>query len=292
MPELPEVETTRKGIERLALGQALLSMTVRERRLRWPISNALPQAIANTTLAKCERRGKYLLLGFDPAGTLLVHLGMSGSIRAVPANALWLTHDHVQWVFSGGICLRYNDPRRFGSIMWHPTEAGDAQSHPLLSKLGIEPFDSAFDPDYLLAGLRGKKMSIKQLLLAGHVVVGVGNIYASESLFRARIHPAQPAADVTRAQAIRLVAAIVQTLTDALASGGSTLRDYVDATGEPGAYFELYAAVYEKNGQPCRVCDTKIKRIVQGQRATYFCPRCQRPRRSTAKLKRSAPCLD
>jgi len=176
--------------------------------------------------------------------------------------------------------------------MWHPTEAGDAQSHPLLSKLGIEPFDSAFDPDYLLAGLKGKKMSIKQLLLAGHVVVGVGNIYASESLFRARIHPAQSAADVTRAQAVRLVAAIVQTLTDALASGGSTLRDYVDATGEPGAYFELYAAVYEKNGQPCRVCDTKIKRIVQGQRATYFCPRCQRPRRSTAKLKRSAPCLD
>lgn len=291
MPELPEVETTRRGIERLALGQPLLDMIIRERRLRWPISALLPHAITQTTLVQCNRRGKYLLMGFAPAGTLLVHLGMSGSIRAVPAASLWLAHDHVQWVFADGTCLRYNDPRRFGSIIWHPTQAGDATQHPLLSKLGIEPFDAAFDPDFLLAGLKGKTLAIKQALLAGHVVVGVGNIYASESLFRARIHPAQPAGELTRPQAQRLVKAIVQTLHDALDSGGSTLRDYVNATGEPGAYFTLHAAVYEKQGQPCRTCDSKIKRIVQGQRATYFCPRCQRARKPTVSLKQSTAAI-
>jgi len=286
MPELPEVETTRRGIERLALGQPLLEMTIRERRLRWPISSSLPTALAQTSLVECLRRGKYLLMRFDPAGTLLVHLGMSGSIRAVAPDSIWLAHDHVQWIFKGGACLRYHDPRRFGSIVWHPDEAGDAAQHPLLSRLGIEPFDPAFTSAYLLSGLKGKKMAIKQALLAGHVVVGVGNIYASESLFRARIHPAQPAGEITSAQAQRLVTAIGQTLTDALDSGGSTLRDYVDASGEPGAYFTLHAAVYEKKDQPCRVCDSKIQRIVQGQRATYFCPRCQRARKPSTRLKR------
>lgn len=285
MPELPEVETTRRGIVRLAQAQPLVEMTIRERRLRWPVSPALPDALAKTTLADCHRRGKYLLMCFDPQGTLLVHLGMSGSIRAVPADSLWRTHDHVQWRFANGACLRYHDPRRFGAIIWHPANMGNATDHPRLARLGVEPFDAAFTVDQLLAGLKGKRITIKQALLAGHIVVGVGNIYASESLFRARIHPQQAAADVSRQQAQRLVSAIQETLTNALESGGSTLRDYVNSSGEPGAYFTLHAAVYEKKDQPCLVCDRKIRRIVQGQRATYFCPGCQRLRKPAAPRK-------
>jgi len=281
MPELPEVETTRRGIVSLAQEQPLIEVTIRERRLRWPIAPTLPTALAKTTLADCQRRGKYLLMRFDPEGTLLVHLGMSGSIRAVPADSLWRTHDHVQWRFANGACLRYHDPRRFGAIIWHPKVLGNAMDHPLLARLGVEPFDTAFTADQLLAGLQGKKVAIKQALLAGHIVVGVGNIYASESLFRARIHPQQAAGEISRPQAQRLVVAIRETLTDALNSGGSTLRDYVNSSGEPGAYFTLHAAVYEKKDQPCQLCTRKIRRIVQGQRATYFCPGCQRLRKPT-----------
>jgi len=279
MPELPEVETTRRGIQSLAAGRVLRQMIVRERRLRWPIPPEIPGEIIGARLQACERRGKYLLLRFEALGTLIVHLGMSGSVRAVPGNALWETHDHVQWEFEGGGCLRYNDPRRFGCILWHRLAQGEVEQHPLLASLGIEPFDEAFTTEHLIAGFKGKKIAIKQALLAGRVVVGVGNIYASESLYRARIHPELPAARLTRPQAQRLVGAIRETLSDALDSGGSTLRNYVNASGEPGAYFTLHAAVYEKDGQPCRVCASKIRRIVQGQRATYFCPRCQRFKR-------------
>jgi len=279
MPELPEVETTRRGIVSMAQAQPLVEMTVRERRLRWPIAPTLPSALAETTLVDCHRRGKYLLMRFDPAGTLLVHLGMSGSIRTVPVDSLWRAHDHVQWHFANGTCLRYHDPRRFGAIIWHPAAAGQATEHPLLARLGVEPFDAAFTVDHLLAGLKGKKVAIKQALLAGHIVVGVGNIYASESLFRARVHPQQAAGEVSKPQAARLVVAIRETLTDALDSGGSTLRDYVNSSGEPGAYFTLHAAVYEKQDKPCPVCERKIRRVVQGQRATYFCPGCQRLRK-------------
>lgn len=285
MPELPEVETTRRGIQSLAAGKILRHMIVRERRLRWPIAPEIPNAVINARLQTCERRGKYLLLRFEALGTLIVHLGMSGSVRAVPGNSLWQTHDHVQWEFEGGGCLRYNDPRRFGCIIWHKLTQGDVNEHPLLASLGVEPFDGVFTADHLIAGFKGKKMAIKQALLAGRVVVGVGNIYASESLYRARIHPEMPAAELTSAQAHRLVDAIRETLSDALDSGGSTLRNYVNATGEPGAYFTLHAAVYEKEGQPCRTCGGLIRRIVQGQRATYFCPRCQRLKRKTSRTK-------
>lgn len=276
MPELPEVETTRRGIEQAAVGRKLIAMPVRQRRLRWPIGAELPNCVLRQTLSSCDRRGKYLLMNFDKTGTIIVHLGMSGSIRSCAADSLWQTHDHLQWEFEGGHCLRYHDPRRFGAVMWHPKGAGPLLEHPRLADLGVEPLSKAFTVAHLLEGVRGKSQSIKQTLLAGQIVVGVGNIYASESLYRAKIHPELPAGQLSRAQAARLVPAIIETLNNALDSGGSTLRDYVNATGEPGAYFELHAAVYERQGQPCPRCTSKIKRIVQGQRATYFCPRCQR----------------
>lgn len=274
MPELPEVETTRRGIDAVATGLTLLRMVIHESRMRWPIPSELPGLIAGQTLRACRRRGKYILMEFD-TGVVLIHLGMSGSLRSVMQGELLRKHDHVEWLFEN-VTLRLHDPRRFGSVLWHPHTDGCAEQHPLLHKLGIEPFDPAFHAKYLHDGLAGRSMSIKQALLAGDIVVGAGNIYASESLFRSRIHPKTKASRVSMARCERLVQAIRATLTDALESGGSTLRDYVNATGEPGAYFALHAAVYERAGQPCKVCSTPIKRIVQGQRATYFCPSCQK----------------
>ena len=274
MPELPEVETTRRGIDAIATGQRLARMVVHESRMRWPIPADLPSRVEGQIVRACRRRGKYLLIEFD-AGTLLVHLGRSGSVRSVTTGSLLRKHDHVEWQF-GHVTLRLHDPRRFGAVLWHSRENGPVEEHPLLRGLGIEPFDPKFDARYLHEGLAGRKTPVKQALLAGDVVVGVGNIYASESLFRAGIHPRAAAGRISLTRCARLVEAICQTLSDALASGGSTLRDYVGADNEPGAYFDLHAAVYERDGQPCRTCGTAIRRIVQGQRATYYCPRCQR----------------
>jgi formamidopyrimidine-DNA glycosylase len=181
----------------------------------------------------------------------------------------------VEWVFEHAI-LRLHDPRRFGAVLWHATDDGPIEFHPLLAKLGIEPFDARFGAEWLRDQFRGRSAPIKQVLLAGEAVVGVGNIYASESLFRARINPRTPAGKLSLARCARLAQAIRETLADALESGGSTLRDYVGAGGEPGSYFTIHAAVYERAGQPCRTCGTPIKRFVQGQRATYYCPSCQR----------------
>ena len=284
MPELPEVETTRAGIESAALGQTLLAMRIRQRQLRWPVPDSLPSAVTGHALVTVARRGKYLLLGFEP-GYVIVHLGMSGSIRSVDPDALWRTHDHVEWLFDQNRVLRLHDPRRFGAILWHAKEHGPLLSHPLLDRLGVEPLSEAFTPQTLMQGVKNRRVSIKQALLAGHIVVGVGNIYASESLFRSRIHPEMPACELTPTQARRLHASIIQTLQDALQSGGSTLRDYVNATGEPGSYFTIHAAVYERESEPCKQCTTPIRRIVQSQRATYFCPKCQR-------LRRKAPSRD
>ncbi len=274
MPELPEVETTRRGIDAIATGHTLTNMVIHESRMRWPITPELPVYLRGQVLRACARRGKYLLLEFDP-GTVLVHLGMSGSLRSVLQGELLRRHDHVEWHFDN-TTLRLHDPRRFGSVLWHPREQGPVALHPLLHKLGIEPFDPAFDAHWLHDGLKGRSMAIKQALLAGDIVVGAGNIYASESLFRARIHPKTRSSRVSLQRCARLVQAIRATLNDALDSGGSTLRDYVNATGEPGAYFTLHAAVYERSGEPCRACGTLIKRFMQGQRATYFCPSCQK----------------
>ena len=274
MPELPEVETTRRGIDAVATGHVLERMVVHEWRMRWPIPKDLPDLVAGQAVRACKRRGKYLLIEFDH-GTQLIHLGMSGSLRSVQHGELLRKHDHVEWQF-GHVVLRLHDPRRFGSVLWHPKSEGPVEQHPLLKKLGVEPFDPAFDAAWLKRGLSGRHVSIKQALLSGEIVVGAGNIYASESLFRARIHPKTQASRISLTRCERLVQALRGTLSDALDSGGSTLRDYVNATGEAGAYFTLHAAVYERDGTPCRVCTTPIKRIVQGQRATYFCPDCQK----------------
>ncbi|MDQ8032496.1 DNA-formamidopyrimidine glycosylase [Bordetella genomosp. 1] len=274
MPELPEVETTRRGIDAVITGQTLRHLVVREPRMRWPVPPELPALLTDRVVLECARRGKYLLLRFEH-GIQLVHLGMSGSLRRVPLDEAPRKHDHVDWVFDHAI-LRLHDPRRFGAVLWHPAQDGPIEAHPLLTSLGIEPFDPRFDGKWLHDQFRGRAMAVKQALLAGSAVVGVGNIYASESLFRAGIDPRLAAGKVSRPRCDKLAAAIRATLTDALDSGGSTLRDYVGASGEPGAYFTIHAAVYERAGQPCRVCGTPIRRIVQGQRATYFCPVCQR----------------
>jgi len=274
MPELPEVETTRRGIDAVITGQTLRRLVVREARMRWPIPAELPALLSDRAVLECSRRGKYLLLRFEH-GTQIVHLGMSGSLRSVPAGEAPRKHDHVDWVFDHAT-LRLHDPRRFGAVLWHPDSAGPVAAHPLLARLGIEPFDPRFDGAWLHSQFRGRSVAVKQALLAGDAVVGVGNIYASESLFRAGIDPRTPARRVSAARCQRLADMVRATLADALASGGSTLRDYVGASGQPGSYFEIHAAVYERAGLPCRVCATPIRRLVQGQRATYYCPTCQR----------------
>lgn len=255
-------------------GHALTQVLVHESRMRWPIPSNLTALLTGRVVRACERRGKYLIIRFDH-GDLIIHLGMSGSLRRAPLDEPRRKHDHVEWFFEHARFLLH-DPRRFGAVLWHDAADGPVSEHPLLAKLGIEPFDPLFTPAYLHDRLRGKTQSIKQALLAGHIVVGVGNIYASEVLFRSGIHPQTEAGALSLGRCARLCADIRQTLDDALTSGGSTLRDYVNATGEPGAYFELHAAVYDRLGQPCRVCSTPIKRIIQGQRATYYCPKCQR----------------
>ncbi|NYT76335.1 bifunctional DNA-formamidopyrimidine glycosylase/DNA-(apurinic or apyrimidinic site) lyase [Alcaligenaceae bacterium] len=274
MPELPEVETTRRGIATIMTGRVLERFSVYESRMRWPIPADMGATITGHQVVSCERRGKYLLLNFAH-GTQIVHLGMSGSIRRAPLDQPRLKHDHVEWVF-GDARFLLHDPRRFGAVLWHDLADGPLESHPLLAKLGIEPFDPGFTGKLLHQGLKGKTQAIKQALLAGHIVVGVGNIYASEALFKARINPKAQSGSLSLARCETLAVAIRQTLTQALESGGSTLRDYVNATGEAGAYFSLHAAVYDHAGKPCPICETPIRRIIQGQRATYYCPTCQR----------------
>lgn len=274
MPELPEVETTRRGIAPIMTDRRLESFLVHEPRLRWPVPADLGATISGHRVRRCGRRGKYLLIEFDH-GTQIIHLGMSGSLRRVHPDEPRRKHDHAEWVFEDARFLLH-DPRRFGAILWHPAGDGPVEHHPLLAKLGIEPLDPAFSGAWLHRAFAGRQLAVKQALMTGTIVVGVGNIYASEALFLAGIDPRTPAGRLSRQRCVRLAQAVKQTLEQALDSGGSTLRDYVNATGEPGAYFTLHAAVYERAGAPCRLCATPIRRIVQGQRATYFCPRCQR----------------
>jgi len=276
MPELPEVEVTRRGVAPLLEGRGITSVTVREPRLRWPVDEALPARLAGMRIRSVGRRGKYLLIdcaGREDAGWLILHLGMSGSVRFVSPATPVRKHEHFD-LQAGGRVMRYTDPRRFGALLWHPASAGPVESHPLLAGLGVEPLTPAFSAGLLHRATRGRRVSIKQALLAGDIVVGVGNIYASESLFRARINPRTAAGRISLARLERLVPEIRAVLSAAIAKGGSTLRDFSSATG-PG-YFQLEYFVYDRAGAPCRVCATPIRRIVQGQRSTFYCPACQR----------------
>lgn len=270
MPELPEVETIRRGLVPLVTESTISSLTVRERRLRWPIEPKLSHRIVGHRISSISRRAKYLLLELD-RGCLMIHLGMSGSLRYLRRAETPLKHDHYDIGLEDGTMLRYNDPRRFGSL--HFTLAPDR--HPLLSHLGPEPLGDDFTGEYLWQRSRGRKTAIKQLIMNSDIVVGIGNIYASEALHRAGIHPARAAGRISRSRLDRLRDEIRLVLEKALRSGGTTLRDFVDSDGQPG-YFRQSLSVYEREDKPCRRCRHPIRRRVIGQRSTYYCPTCQR----------------
>jgi len=270
VPELPEVETTRRGIERALTRRHVEVLRIYDRRLRWPIEANLPEEVAGQRVLAIGRRAKYLLIRLE-RGTLIVHLGMSGSLRLRDAAAPLLKHDHYALRISGGRELRFHDPRRFGSL--HYTRE-DPASHRLLRSLAPEPFDEAFDAGYLWRITRGRRAAIKQVIMNSRLVTGVGNIYASEALFRARINPRRAARRLTQKQIATLVRAVRATLQAAIRAGGTSLRDYVDTDGDPGGFRQkLY--VYERDGKACRICRTPVRKITQGQRSSYFCPQCQ-----------------
>jgi formamidopyrimidine-DNA glycosylase len=271
VPELPEVETTRRGLAPHLEGRRIAALVVRDRRLRWPVPRDLPKKVAGSTIHGIARRGKYLLLDCG-SGWMIVHLGMSGSLRVLPKDTPPGKHDHVDLVLESGMMARLTDPRRFGALLW---QTGDPHAHPLLVHLGPEPLEPGFDAAVLHARLRGRSAAIKASLMDSRIVVGVGNIYASESLYRAGIHPRTASGRVSLARCERLVESIRTTLGAAIEAGGSSLRDFVGAGGEPG-YFQQNYFVYARETEPCRVCGTAIKALRQGQRATFYCPRCQR----------------
>ncbi len=271
MPELPEVETTRRGLEPHLAGQTILRLTIHDHRLRWPVDARLPETLAGQRVEAVERRAKYLLLRLTH-GTVLWHLGMSGSLRIVPSDLPVDAHDHIDLALVSGHTVRFNDPRRFGSVIY---VSGDPQRHPLLAKLAPEPFDTAFDAQYLWRISRRRRLSVKQLIMNGRLVTGVGNIYASEALFHAGIRPRRQSRNLKLDEVARLVKAIQKVLRQAIRVGGTTLRDYVNPDGNPG-YFRQKLFVYEREGEPCRKCGTAIRGLTQGQRSTYYCPTCQR----------------
>ncbi|HET7202091.1 MAG TPA: bifunctional DNA-formamidopyrimidine glycosylase/DNA-(apurinic or apyrimidinic site) lyase [Steroidobacteraceae bacterium] len=271
MPELPEVETTRRGIRAALVGHTIRAFDLREPRLRWPVEARLVEELAGQRVVDVDRRAKYLLIRLE-RGTLIAHLGMSGSLRVMPAGTARLLHDHYDLVLDSGQCLRFNDPRRFGSLHWC---TGDPREHVLLAALGPEPLEPAFDAAYLARRAKGRRTAVKLFLMDQRIVVGVGNIYASEALFRAGVRPRRAAGRLKAAEWRYVVDAVRDVLSDAIRQGGTTLRDYVSADGTPG-YFRQELYVYERTGQPCRRCSTPIRHLVQGQRSTYFCPACQK----------------
>lgn len=270
MPELPEVETVRCGIAPHLLGQTVIQVVVRQPRLRWPVPEELTIQLPGQTIRRVERRAKYLLLYAD-TGTVIFHLGMTGRLRVLPVAAPLQKHDHVDLALANGQCLRFTDSRRFGSLLW--TTAAPEQ-HPLLATLGPEPLDEAFSGVDLHQRARGRTLAVKPFIMDPHVVVGVGNIYASESLFAAAIHPLRPAGQVTLDEYERLALAIRDILKEAIRQGGTTLRDFLGGAGEPG-YFRSFLCVYDRREQPCFACGEPIQHCRVGQRATYYCPRCQ-----------------
>lgn len=273
MPELPEVEVTRRGVAPHLEGQIVTAVEVRREGLRWPFPADLAKILAGQTVRTTGRRGKYLLIHFDH-GTLIIHLGMSGHIRILPTGVPPQKHDHFDMAV-GNQVLRLTDPRRFGAVLWHPKEEGVIENHLLLRALGVEPLEDLFSAAWLYKQTRGRSAAIKQVLLAGDIVVGVGNIYASESLFQARINPKTPAHRIGLQRYERLAQAIRQILAAAIEQGGSTLKDFIGVNGQSG-YFQQNYFTYARAGQPCRICNAPIKQIVQGQRSTFYCPNCQK----------------
>jgi formamidopyrimidine-DNA glycosylase len=271
MPELPEVETSRRGIDPHVCGRTVSETLVRQGNLRWPVPEQITSGLAGQTILSTGRRGKYLLLN-TAAGCLIIHLGMSGSVRIVDSSQPAGKHDHVDIVFSGGMILRYHDPRRFGCILWSPHPVAQ---HPLLCDLGPEPLSDEFAVDYLFKRSRGRKTPIKSFIMDSHVVVGVGNIYANEALFMAGIKPQAEAGSVSRARLQRLVASIKEVIAHAITVGGTTLRDFVGGDGKPG-YFQQSLRVYGRGGEICKSCSSTLLEIRQTQRSSVYCPRCQR----------------
>jgi|UniRef100_UPI00378394CB formamidopyrimidine-DNA glycosylase len=270
MPELPEVETTLRGVLPHVIGKRVREVIVRDKRLRWPVPDTIYE-LEGCRIDTGIRRAKYMLFG-TKKGTLMIHLGMSGNLRVLTPDAPFKNHDHVAITLDSGKQLRLHDPRRFGAALWIE---GDPMQHPLLKDLGPEPLGSDFTATHLRTACQGKTAAIKQLIMDAHVVVGVGNIYASEALFMAGIDPSKPAGKVTKPRLENLVKAIQAVLKASIEMGGTTLRDFVNESGEPG-YFAQTLRVYDREGEPCRICGAKIKRIVLGQRSTYFCPKCQK----------------
>ena len=270
MPELPEVETTRRGIEPYIHNQKIKNIVVRQPALRWRVPARLSEKASGQTVESVKRRGKYLLLGLQH-GTIIMHLGMSGSLRICKPSTPAEKHDHVDILFNNNKVLRLRDPRRFGAVLWTQTAP---EKHKLLSALGPEPLNDAFDAKYLHQQSRKRTASIKSFIMNSQVVVGVGNIYACESLFRAGIHPKRKAGSLSMTRCEKLVAAIKQVLTESIEQGGTTLRDFSRENGEPG-YFAQKLFVYGKAGEPCEICGSTIKQITQQQRSTFYCSNCQ-----------------
>ncbi|MDO8264700.1 MAG: Fpg/Nei family DNA glycosylase [Gallionella sp.] len=316
MPELPEVEITRRGLAAHLTGLTVADVVIRNAGLRWPIPKNLPKLLRDKTILSLKRRAKYLLVEFDH-GTLILHLGMSGSLRILPANTPPEKHDHFDLVLSNGTLMRLRDPRRFGAVLWH---SGEVHTHPLLASLGPEPLEGetyqllppcrgkvgmgveqrnsgtstptltlplqgggnisanrliGFNAHYLYQATRGRSVSIKQCIMNNRIVVGVGNIYANEALFRAGIRPQLAAGKLSLPRCAKLVEEIRSTLAEAIQLGGSTLRDFVDTSGQPG-YFQQHYWVYGRSGEPCRKCGSLIKQIRQGQRSSFYCGSCQK----------------
>ena len=271
MPELPEVETTRRGIEPHIRHHVISDLIVRKRALRWPVPRQLGRKICGQHIRAVDRRGKYILLRLE-TGTVIIHLGMSGSLRVCPPDTPARKHDHVDFVLDNNLALRLHDPRRFGAVLWTEHDPGQ---HKLLSALGPEPLGASFDAAYLYRCTRKRSASIKSMIMNSHIVVGVGNIYACESLFLAGINPKRKAGSLSLARCAKLVATIRQVLTESITLGGTTLRDYIRESGQPG-YFALKLRVYGRAGEPCPQCGRPVRRIVQQQRSTFYCTHCQR----------------
>lgn len=270
MPELPEVETTLRGLAPHLTGQAVTGVIIRNPQLRWPIPPNLPELLHDRTIRNLQRRAKYLLITFEH-GTLILHLGMSGSLRVLTAPTRADKHEHFELVLANGAIMRLRDPRRFGAVLWH---SGELASHPLFAKLGPEPLLEGFNGEHLYRATRKRNVSIKQLIMDNHVVVGVGNIYANEALFRSGIKPQLAAGKLSRVRCDKLVAEIRATLNEAIQLGGSSLRDYVDSDGKQG-YFQQHYWVYGRTNEACRACGSGIKQIKQGQRSSFYCAVCQ-----------------